>query len=190
MNAVSHRERIRRGTSRILLASLLAGALTGCVEQSMSDLEAYTQQVLARKGSRVDELPPIEPYEVYTYSSSDGVDPFEPFYKEVTPEQGTQGPLASGSGISPNFDRNKEELESFALDSLRMMGTLEAQEKLWGIVRSPDGTIHRVKVGNYMGRNHGKIVGISEESINLNEIVQNGQGGWQERDASLALVEQ
>jgi type IV pilus assembly protein PilP len=190
MNALSHRVRDRRRTSRMLLASLLTVALTGCVEQSMSDLEAYSQQVLARKGSRVDELPPIEPYEVYTYSSSDGVDPFEPFYKEVAPGPTDATAMASGSGITPNFDRNKEELESFALDSLRMMGTLETEEKLWGIVRSPDGTVHRVKIGNYMGRNHGKVVGISEESINLNEIVQNGQGGWQERDASLALVEQ
>ena len=71
-----------------------------------------------------------------------------------------------------------------------MMGTLELNEELWGIVRSPDGTIHRVQVGNYVGRNHGKIVGISEESIDLNEIIQDGQGGWQERDAALALTQQ
>ena len=71
-----------------------------------------------------------------------------------------------------------------------MMGTLELNEELWGIVRSPDGTIHRVQVGNYVGRNHGKIVGISEESIDLNEIIQDGRGGWQERDAALALTQQ
>lgn len=156
----------------------------------MNDLESYSQEVLARKGSRIDELPPIEPYEVYTYSSSDGIDPFEPFYKEEAAEQDRSGAGVASSGITPNFDRNKEELESFSLDALRMMGTLEMDEKLWGIVRSPDGTIHRVQVGNYLGQNHGKIVGISEESIDLNEIIQDGQGGWQERDAALALAEQ
>jgi type IV pilus assembly protein PilP len=71
-----------------------------------------------------------------------------------------------------------------------MMGTLELDNELWGIVRSPDGTIHRVQVGNYLGRNHGKVVGISEESIDLNEIIQDGQGGWQERTAALALISQ
>ena len=163
--------------------------LSGCVDRDMSDLQSYAQDVLSRKGTRIDELPPIEPYEVYTYTSSEGVDPFEPFYKEQLAEQ---QPTDTGaiSGIAPNFDRNKEELEGFSLDSLRMMGTLELNEELWGIVRSPDGTIHRVQVGNYMGRNHGKIVGISEESIDLNEIVQDGQGGWQERTAALALIEQ
>ncbi len=177
--------------ARVLHAAIVAMVvmgLSGCVERNMSDLEAYSQQVMARKGSRIDELPPVEPYEVYAYSSADGVDPFEPFYKEIPPEQAAVA--ATGSGISPNFDRNREELENFSLDSLRMMGTLELNEELWGIVRSPDGTIHRVQVGNYVGRNHGKIVGISEESIDLNEIIQDGRGGWQERDAALALTQQ
>jgi len=167
----------------------LAALLAGCVDRNMSDLQAYSQDVLSRKGTRIDELPPLEPYEVYSYSSVGGVDPFEPFYKETAPSPTTTA-ASTGSGLAPNFDRNREELESFSLDSLRMMGTLELNSELWGIVRSPDGTIHRVQVGNYLGRNHGKIVGISEESIGLNEIIQDGQGGWQERDAALALAEQ
>jgi type IV pilus assembly protein PilP len=159
------------------------------VERNMSDLQAYSNEVMSRKGSRIDELPPVEPYEVYTYASVDGVDPFEPFYKDIPPPAATSA-AAAGPGIRPNLDRNREELETFSLDSLRMMGTLELNEELWGIVRSPDGTIHRVQVGNYVGRNHGKIVGISEESIDLNEIIQDGRGGWQERDAALALTQQ
>jgi len=170
----------------LLLAALV---LSGCVERNMSDLQAYSKEVMARKGSRIDELPPVEPYEVYSYASEDGADPFEPFYKEEPPPAATSV-ATGGSGIRPNLDRNPEELENYSLDSLRMMGTLELNEELWGIVRSPDGTIHRVQVGNYVGRNHGKIVGISEESIDLNEIIQDGRGGWQERDAALALTQQ
>jgi type IV pilus assembly protein PilP len=174
---------------RSALLVVTAVALSGCVERNIGDLEAYSREVLSRKGSRIDELPPVEPYEVYSYASVDGADPFEPFYKaEAPPSVG--GPVAGGSGIQPNLDRNREELEGFSLDSLRMMGTLELDEELWGIVRSPDGTIHRVQVGNYVGRNHGKVVGISEESIDLNEIIQDGRGGWQERDAALALTQQ
>lgn len=191
MIAPSRTHTPRSTPARVLHAAIVAMVvvgLTGCVEGNMSDLETYAQQVLARKGTGIEDLPPVEPYEVYTYSSTDGVDPFEPFYKEVP--SGPTAVAAPGSGISPNFDRNREELENYSLDSLRMMGTLELNEELWGIVRSPDGTIHRVQVGNYVGRNHGKIVGISEESIDLNEIIQDGQGGWQERDAALALTQQ
>jgi len=166
-----------------------AVALSGCVERNMSDLKAYSEEILARKVKPPDDLRPFPPYEVYSYSSVDGADPFEPFYKADAPPP-VGGPVAGGSGIQPNLDRNREELENFSLDSLRMMGTLELDEELWGIVRSPDGTIHRVQVGNYVGRNHGKVVGISEESIDLNEIIQDGRGGWQERDAALALTQQ
>ena len=183
----AHRSIPARVLHAAIVAMVVVG-LSGCVERNMSDLEAYSQQVLARKGSRIDELPPVEPYEVYAYSSTDGVDPFEPFYKEEPPPPPSVA--AATGGIRPNLDRNREELENFSLDSLRMMGTLELNEELWGIVRSPDGTIHRVQVGNYVGRNHGKIVGISEESIDLNEIIQDGRGGWQERDAALALTQQ
>lgn len=176
---------------RIRWAIVLLGALqlAGCGDNDMRDLQQYSKKILARGGSRIAELPPVEPYEVYAYASSDARDPFEPFFKEKKatekpPKEGT------GNGIHPNFDRNKEELENYALDSLRMLGTLELNDELWGIIRSPDGTIHRVQTGNYMGHNHGKIVAINEDSIELNEIVEDGRGGWQERQAALALVEQ
>ncbi|MFT5445441.1 MAG: type IV pilus assembly protein PilP [Gammaproteobacteria bacterium] len=177
--------------SRGALVCAASIVLTGCIDRDKSDLEAYAQQILAKKGTRIDELPPVEPYEVFIYPCSKAgqcVDPFEPFYKE------TKAPPADistvTSGPKPNFDRNSEELESHSLDALRMMGTVELNSELWGIVRSPDGTIHRVQVGNYVGRNHGKIIGISEESIDLNEIVDDGRGGYQERTAALGLSEQ
>lgn len=192
MSAPPRHIRVRTRGVRIVhgfaIAAVVA-ATSGCVDRDMSDLEIFAQEILSRKGERIAELPPIEPYEVYTYSSAEAVDPFEPFYKEQQSQQ-VATTDQGGSGTRPNFDRNPEELESYALDSLRMMGTLELDNELWGIVRSPDGTIHRVQVGNYLGRNHGKIVGISEESINLNEIIQDGQGSWQERSAALALISQ
>lgn len=178
-----------RSASRPWLVAVAAAAvLSGCAQHDMSDLDAYVREVLARKGSRIDELPPVEPYEVYTYASSEKVDPFEPFFKEQAASDQAQAQATAG-GLKPDFNRNKEELETYTLDSLRMMGTLELQEDLWGIVRSPDGTIHRVQIGNYMGRNHGKIVAISEDRIELNEIIQDGGSGWQERSAALALIE-
>lgn len=193
MSAPSHDMPLRARGARLIRTLAIAmsvAATSGCVDRNMSDLEAYAQDVMSRKGSRIDELPPIEPYEVYTYSSAEAIDPFEPFYKEQAVGGNDDDRGRGGGGTQPNFDRNPEELESYALDSLRMMGTLELDNELWGIVRSPDGTIHRVQVGNYIGRNHGKIVGISEESIDLNEIIQDGQGQWQERSAALALVGQ
>lgn len=177
-----------RGLGLALLAIVAGTGLTGCLpEKSMSDLQNYVSEMLARPGQRPEELPPIKPYVIYAYQSVDGVDPFEPFY--VEPPEPPQSDKPAGSGLKPDTTRNQEELEQHALDSLRMMGTLELGDGIWGIVRSPDSVIHRVQVGNYVGRNYGKIIGISEESIDLMEIVPDGQGGWVEREASLALTE-
>ena len=170
------------------LIAIAAGvALSGCGGGSMSDLQSYVQQVLARKGGKIDPIPPLEPYVVYTYQSSGRTDPFKPFFKE---EIAGEGEIRPGEGgVAPDMNRNREELENYALDSLRMMGTLEQGPEIWGIIRSPDGTIHRVQTGNYMGRNHGKIVHISEDRIELTEIVVDSQNRWQERNAALALAE-
>jgi type IV pilus assembly protein PilP len=187
------KRQIRPAAASVVRVAILCAAsiaLSGCIDRDMSDLESYEQKILARKGSRIDELPPIEPYEIHIYASTDGSDPFEAFYKESrTPAEDTEDGK-NRSGLRPNEDRNPEELEGYSLDSLRMMGTVELNAELWGILRSPDGTIHRVQVGNYIGRNHGKIISISEESIDLNEIVDDGQGGYQERSAAVALAEQ
>lgn len=173
---------------------LLAGAaLTGCVSRNMSDLEQYVQQVLARKSGNIEPLPEIKPYERYLYqSATDGArDPFHPFYEEKPQE-------AAAKALNPEQqkllneikNRNPEELEHFPLDSLRMVGTIQDQGKLWGIVLDPQGTVHRVEKGNYMGQNYGKITNISEDHIELREIVSDGQGGYTTRKASLALKEQ
>jgi type IV pilus assembly protein PilP len=175
------------------LATLLVVCvpLAGCGGGSMADLRGYVAEVKTRKGGRIEELPPIEPYVVYAYpcdGAIDCVDPFEPFYLEPPRPPESEGQVA-GTGISPDFDRNREELESYPLDGLRMMGTLEKNEQFWGILRDPDAIIHRVQVGNYIGQNHGKITSIAEDRIELLEIVPDGQGGWEERNAEIALAE-
>lgn len=182
-----------RGVARALAAVLVVCIpLAGCGGGSMADLRSYVAEVKTRKGTRIEELPPIEPYVVYTYPCDEPiqcVDPFEPFYLEPPrPPPGSEAEAAS-NGLSPNFDRNREELESYPLDGLRMMGTLEKNEEYWGIVRDPDAIIHRVQVGNYIGQNHGKITSISEDRIELLEIIPDGRGGWEERSAQIALAE-
>ena len=187
--SATERHHSGRSCARLLTIGVLAltlVSLAGCGGNDMSDLRAYVTSVLSRKGKRPPPIPPLEPYVVYNYQSAGGRDPFQPFFKEESPAAAKK---ASTSGVHPDLNRNREELEQYALDSLRMMGTLEQHDKMWGIVRSPDGIIHRVQVGNYMGRNFGKITSISEDKIELHEIIPDGQGGWTERKAALALVE-
>ena len=182
---------------RALLTLLfMSVSLAGCGGGSMADLKSYIAEIKNRPGKSIEDLPPIAPYVVYTYPCDGAVacvDPFEPFYLEPPdPCSNPNAPecsTAAESGFSPDFDRNREELESYPLDALRMMGTLEKGDQFWAILRDPDTIIHRVQVGNYIGQNHGKIIEVTEDKIELLEIIPNGRGGWEERKAQLALAE-
>ena len=174
-----------------LSASLL---LAGCVSHDISDLESFVEEVLARPGGHIKPLPEIKPYEAYAYLSAEAnaSDPFRLFYRQRPVEDDT---LDVDDGLTEEMEReirsrNREELEQFELDSLRMVGTLEDTDENWGIIQDPDGTVHRVKVGNYLGVNIGKIINVFEDRIELREIIQDSRGRWEERQAAIALFEE
>ena len=183
----------KRRTQGILLIAVLV-ALAGCVSNDVSDLEAYAQEVLVRKAPPIPPPPEMKTFERYLYKAADadGRDPFVPFFEfEPQLDDGQQVDNAQQRKYVAEVrsPRNREELERYELDSLRMVGTLENQTDLWAIVADSGGTVHRVKVGNYVGRNYGKILSISEERIALREIIQDGQGQYSEREAKLALAD-
>ncbi len=165
---------------------LMAASLSGCSSTNTQDLEEYVKEVTSRQPSRIEPLPEFKPFETFLYSAGDSRSPF-------TPTDSSGGDLqvarASTNGIQPDFNRPREPLEESPLDGLRMVGTLEQGSESWALVRNLDGTIHRVQPGNYLGQNHGKITRVSEYEVELTEIIPDGLGGWQERQASLALSE-
>jgi type IV pilus assembly protein PilP len=163
---------------------LFALVLTGCISQDMSDLKGYVKEVKARKPGEIEPLPEIRQIETFAYKADNRRNPFEPTDQE-SPEESAP----DVNGLAPDPNRRKEELEGYSLDALRMVGTLKKEETIWALVRTKDKTIYRVKAGNYMGRNHGQITRIDESDIELTEIIPNGQGGYRERQASLALKE-
>ena len=167
-----------------LLLLVPALTLAGCGSGGMDDLHAYVEDVKSRQEGHIEPLPEIKTFETFVYNPVSLRDPFQPADKT----QETRI-TANDNGIRPNSQRRHEELESFPLDSLRMVGTLDKSENTWGIVVASDGTIHRVQNGNFAGQNHGRITRITEERIELTEIVPDGLGGWRERQASLALTE-
>ena len=160
---------------------LLATAGLAACGSDMDDLDQYINETKARPGGRIEPLPEITPYEVFTYMA-DKQGLRSPFVPDT--------PQATGSaagGARPDPDRSREYLESFPLDTLGMVGTLHIGETLYGLVQTSDGLIHRVVSGNYMGQNDGRITTISESEITLVEIISDGIGGYIERDAAISL---
>ncbi|HFD86367.1 MAG TPA: pilus assembly protein PilP [Gammaproteobacteria bacterium] len=169
---------------KYLYPAVLVMLLAGCANQDMGDLRKYVEEVKARPSTPIEPIPQIKQAETYLYVGGNRRNPFVPT------EDGTEVMVNTDStGPRPDPNRRKEELESFPLDALKMVGTLDQKNSVWALVQSPDGTIHRVKSGNYLGQNDGRIVSIEEEKINVTELIPNGSGGYLERQASLALGE-
>ena len=173
--------------SRIGALSLFAIVLSGCA-RDMSDLQTYVAEVKARKSTAIDPIPQMQPYEPYTYSRSGERSPFQPIAKDepATIEAASVPP----NTLRPDLARNREPLEEFPLDGLRLLGTLEIRQQIYALVSAPDGIVHRTTYGDHMGQNFGKVVSISDAQVQLEEIVPNGFGGYIKRMALVALSEE
>jgi type IV pilus assembly protein PilP len=165
----------------LILASALA--LGGCADDSMRDLKAYAEEVKSRPGGPIKPVPEFKPAETYTYAPAERRSPF--IMQEAETEQAQ---AVAGTGPRPDPNRRREELEQFPLDTLRMVGILEQYNEIWGLVQSKEKTIYRVQPNNYMGQNHGRINRITEDQIELTELIPDGIGGYIERRATLALA--
>ncbi len=167
-----------RTTSLLAVALLLAGC-----SQDMSDLKAWVREQKDRKPPPIEPLPEIKPYETFIYEAQNLRDPFRlPTISEAT---------APGSEIAagprPDFKRRRELLEAFPLDSLAMVGTFAMGEQQWALIKDPEGVVHRIKEGNYMGTNFGKVIQIREDRVVLRELIPNGNGGYEERIEKILL---
>lgn len=166
--------------STLMISLSLAITLTGCEQHT--DLEAYIQDVKGRAPGEPPSIPQINAYNPYAYPGHER-DPFDP--SSVAQKVQTQSVNAGTVRIDPN--RVKDYLESFALDTLSMVGTLQQNDTLWALVQTTDGTIQRVKPGNYLGLNHGKVEAVNPTTIRLIEVVPDGFGGHMEHPASIGL---
>jgi type IV pilus assembly protein PilP len=172
----------------VLIGGLAAVLLmTGC-SRGTDDLEQWVAQTLARPAGPIEPIPTVAMTETVTYDAYDRRDPFLRPRPEAAEEP--TGPDAMAvTGPRPDPDRRREFLERFPLDSLSMVGTIELENDVYGLISDTEGTIHRVREGNYMGQNHGRILQVNQAGIQLVELVTDGADGWMERDASIALVD-
>lgn len=166
-----------------LMVSLFAG-LASCA----SDFDLMKERmdaIRAQPRGRVEPPPEFTPMPTFTYASHQLRSPFVP---PVTLEDLVAADPSKK--VAPDFSRPQEYLEKYGLEALRMRGTITRPgSTLYGLVEDADGGVQRIKVGNYMGKNHGKIVEITQGQINIMEIVPDGRDGWVERPRSLVMAD-
>ena len=162
---------------RTVVAVAVLATAAGCSDDT-DELRAKIAEIKARPGGRIEPLPEVKPYETFAYPHPTSVRLSCPACRASA-----TGPNA----IRPDSSRPREFLEQFSLDTLRMVGTLKLQGRIFGLVQTKDGLVHRVLPGNHLGQSDGRITAIEEGKISLIEIVPDGMGGFIERPAALGL---
>ncbi len=177
---------LSRHAVRCALFASLSLAVAGCSPSAdLEDLRQFTRDAFKDKRPEVEPVPQLEPYESYIYAGEEFVDPFLSLnLRKVDP--------VAGAGDTDEIfepERRREALEQFPLDSLSMYGTMSREGQDWALIGTPDGGTHTVTVGNYAGQQNGKIIGINEQEVVLREVVKGPSGQWEERRATLTLVQ-
>ncbi len=167
----------------IHIALLIPLLLTACGGEEYQDLRDFVKDAGVDMRGKIPPPPDVKLYEPYAYNNEANLpDPFKPRKPDLR-NSGYRG------ANEPDFDRPKEALEEFPLEGLRMVGYLLQNKAGYAVIRAPDGKLHRVKAGNYIGMNFGLIQQISDTEITVKEMVQDSSGDWSERISSLQLVE-
>ena len=170
--------------SIVTLGLIVLSVLISACTSRQDDLGRYISEVKARPATPIPPIPPVRTYTPYEYQGLTGRDPFRQSTSEGNDQIAQSGPA---TGPRPDLQRSREYLERYELDTLSMVGTFSKEASDWALIRDPDGVVHRVAVGNYIGKNHGKVNGISNNEVLLSEFIADGIGGWLVREASVAL---
>jgi type IV pilus assembly protein PilP len=173
---------IRRYAVAIALSCL---ALVSCGGEQHSDLRQFVKDSDNMPRGRIPPLPEVKPYEPFEYSAFDLLDPFLP--RKIAAGKPTKRPT-DDPRLDPN--RRKGPLEAFPLENLKMVGTLQQKRENFALILTPDKNLYRVKSGDFMGQNFGRIVEISETTIKIKELVQDSGNDWKEEDRTMLLLDE
>ena len=168
----------KRTASLVFCAALLGGC-----GGDFADIDAYMAEVKARPRGIIEPIPRFAPYQAFTYEAASLRSPFQPPIKVdlVNRQKGARQ-------VKPDPNRIKQFLEGFNIETFEMVGTMGNESGTFALLKGAGG-VYRVKVGDYLGRNNGRIVSVDESRVDVVEIVPDGEGAWLERPRSISLKE-
>ena len=166
---------------KIIAVIISVLSLSACTGGTDDGLTQFVHDAGKNLRGKVEPLPEMTPYKSFVYDAYALSDPFKP--RKLKPS-------ASGGAFQPDMNRPKEPLEAFALESLKMVGVLKQKGEVFAIIKTPENTIYRVRSGNYLGQNFGRVLAVTDTEVKLKETMQDSAGDWTERDSTLTLQEQ
>lgn len=171
-------------SARIVMGMALASALlAGCGESDVREVRDWMEQVKHDTHPTVKPLPAPKDFLPYAYGAKDAVDPFDPnkLLGELARTAAT-----SNNPNQPDLQRPRELLETFPLDTMQMVGTMEKGGTRYALLQV-DRSLYQVKTGQRIGQNFGVVTHVGEDAIDIREVVQDAAGEWSGREAKLEL---
>ena len=136
-------------------------ALSACANPSDEPIQEFVARAGAGMRGDVPQLPRGPAYDPVPYTAGGMRDPFDP-----------------GATAPPRprpDDRMREALEAYGLETLRFTGVVERAGNRIALVRSPDGLLHRVQAGSYLGLASGRVVHVGDTELQLVEPLADGE---------------
>lgn len=148
------------------VAVMLSLILVGCggKNDKIKHAEAFVAKTEQTKGAPIQPLPQFSTPELPLTTPALKRNPF--------------APMVNNNMLKPDTAHPKTPLESYPLSQLHLVGILSQQNKIWGLISSPDGSIYNIEVGQYIGQNYGQVTEITPEKIVVQETLSDGLGGW------------
>ncbi|WP_417598725.1 pilus assembly protein PilP [Oceanospirillum sp.] len=168
--------------SGVTLLTLLAGCRG---HDDHSALLTLLQDIRNRPPGTIAPLPETLTPPLVHYTGSQQPSPFKLHKEQRTPASSIGADPFTPDSVSP-----QGVLEQHPLQELSFVGTLQLSDDRTpkAFIDDGHGEVHKVIAGQYMGQNFGRVVKISEDTIYIEETVQDEQGTWVTRPRQLKLV--
>jgi type IV pilus assembly protein PilP len=167
------------------ISVLLLSSIVGCGDGGVQEVKQWMDETRQQTKVAIPKLSEPKKFTPFMYEGRDKIDPFNSNKLAVA---FAKLQSKSNNALAPDPDRRREPLESYPLDTITMVGTLQKPGLSFALLQV-DKTVFQAKVGNYIGQNFGMITQISETEVDLKEVIQDASGEWVERKAKLELQE-
>ena len=164
----------------LLFASIV---LSGCEDADLEGLQARLNTLRNNPKGQIASLPEMPRYTTASYDQQQRRSPF-------VAEQAAAAAGPSEASPLPDADRPRQPLEAFELDNLSLVGTMIVGKTPSALVAAPDGRVHRLFEGDYLGRDYGRIISVEPRGLTLVETVRGPGGEWTERRQRLEMAGQ
>jgi len=166
---------------------LLPILCVACSSEEHGDLRNWMQEVSKDMRGKIQPLPEIKPYEPVPYSVETMIDPFNS--TKIEPEGRGHKGGGKGSVFAPDFEARELRnsiMEKYPLESMKMIGVMNINNTPMAAIQV-DQIVKQVKVGEYVGLDFGVITKITDQEIEVREVVEDSNGDWSERTNALPL---